>query len=138
MSHDSSHGRYHGRPAWTDGDEDEDEDDDETAASEIDSPVEGPPGANYVKPQDQRPQFERQCARTIQLLNLAEGTTHAEIINAVRGGILLDVFLRAHERSATVSFLQSADARKFFDHVRRNDLYIKNKRVGTLGVWCGG
>ena len=135
MSHDSSHGRYHGRLAWADGDDDG-EDDDENAASEMDSPVEGPPGANYTKSQGQRQQFERQCSRTIQLSNLAEGTSHADITNAVRGGMLLDVFLRSHDRSATVSFLQSADARKFFDHVRRHDLYIKNKRVGRLGLQC--
>jgi hypothetical protein len=107
---------------------DEDEED-EHVASETDSPIEGPPGANYVKPQGTRPQYERQCARTLQLSNLAEGTTHADITGAVRGGLLLDVFLRGHERSATVSFLNSADAKSFYDHVRRHDLYIKNKRV---------
>jgi len=88
-------------------------------------------GATYVKSQNQnqRQQFERQATRTIQLLNLAEGTTHADITSAVRGGMLLDVFLRTHERSATISFLHAEQARKFFDFVRRHDLYIKNKRV---------
>ena len=61
--------------------------------------------------------------------NLAEGTTHADITAVVRGGILLDVFMRTHEKSASVSFLYAADARNFFDHVRRHDLYLKNKRV---------
>ncbi|KAL2256194.1 hypothetical protein VTK26DRAFT_2048 [Humicola hyalothermophila] len=133
LSHDSlrgnPHGRYHERPSWADRDGEDDEDDEETAATELDSPVEGPAGAGYTKPQSQRPQFERQCARTIQLLNLAEGTSHADIVNAVRGGMLLDVFLRTHDRSATVSFLHSADAKKFHDYVRRHDLYIRNKRI---------
>ncbi|KAK4153677.1 hypothetical protein C8A00DRAFT_33551 [Chaetomidium leptoderma] len=127
-SHGSPNGRYPERSTWADGDVDEDEGD-ENAASETDSPVEGPPGANYVKSQSQRPQFERQCARTIHLSNLADGTTHADITNAVRGGMLLDVFLRSHDRSAMVSFLKSEDAKKFYDHVRRHDLYIRNKRV---------
>ena len=96
------------------------------------SPIDGPVGANYVKPQVQRQQFDRQCTRTVQLLNLAEGTTHVDITKAVRGGMLLDVFLRGHERSATVSFLHAADARRFYEHVRRHDLYIKNKRV----IWA--
>ncbi len=128
--------RYHERSTWADHDVDEDDEDEEHehATSETDSPIEGPPGANYVKPQGQRPQFERQCARTIQLSNLAEGVTHADITGAVRGGLLLDVFLRSHERSATISFLNSADAKKFYDHVRRHDLYIRNKRVGKLGM----
>jgi hypothetical protein len=39
------------------------------------------------------------------------------------------VFLRTNERSAAVSFLHAADARKFFDHVRKQDMYIKNKRI---------
>ena len=133
--------RYQERSTWADHDIDEDDEDEEHehATSEMDSPIEGPPGANYVKPQGQRPQFERQCARTIQLSNLAEGVTHADITSAVRGGLLLDVFLRGHERSATVSFLNSADAKKFYDHVRRHDLYIRNKRVGKLarmGTLC--
>lgn len=126
--------RYHERSTWADHDVDEDEED-EHAASEVDSPIEGPAGANYVKPQAQRPQFERQCTRTLQLSNLADGTTHADITGAVRGGLLLDIFLRGHERSATVSFLNSADAKKFYDHVRRHDLYIRSKRVGNLGLW---
>ncbi len=127
--------RYHERSTWADHDADED-DEDEHAASEIDSPTEGPPGANYVKPQGSRPQYERQCARTFQLSNLAEGTTHADITGAVRGGLLLDIFLRGNERSATVSFLNSDDARRFYDHVRRHDLYIKNKRVGHRSQGC--
>ncbi|KAL2018919.1 hypothetical protein VTK56DRAFT_10286 [Thermocarpiscus australiensis] len=126
-SHGSPSGQHRERSTWADADGEGE--DDEAAVSDIDSPIEGPPGANYVKPQGQRPQFERQCTRTIYLGNLAEGTTHADITNAVRGGMLLDVFLRSHDRSATVSFLHSADARRFYDHVRRHDLYIKNKRV---------
>jgi hypothetical protein len=136
MSHDSPPGRYHERSAWADGDADEDEVD-ENAASELDSPLEGPPGANFVKPQGQRPQYERQCNRTLQLSNLADGTTHADITSAVRGGMLLDVFLRNNERTATISFLHSEDARKFYDHVRRHDLYIRNKRVGRPVLCCG-
>ncbi|KAL2146047.1 hypothetical protein VTI28DRAFT_5386 [Corynascus sepedonium] len=125
---EGSQSHPHGRSTWTDGDVDGDEDD-QNATSEIDSPLDGPPGAKYVRLQGQRPQFERQCARTLLLSNLAEGTTHADIVNAVRCGMLLDIFLRSHDRSATVSFLNSEDAKKFYDHVRRHDLYIRNKRV---------
>ncbi|KAL2129494.1 hypothetical protein VTI74DRAFT_7681 [Chaetomium olivicolor] len=128
-SHNIPNGRYHERSTWADHDADEEAEEDEPVASEIESPIDGPTGANYAKPQGQRSQFEKQCARTLQLSNLADGTTHADITNAVRGGMLLDIFLRSHERCATVSFLASADAKKFYDHVRRHDLYIRNKRV---------
>ncbi|KAK0646128.1 hypothetical protein B0T16DRAFT_412697 [Cercophora newfieldiana] len=93
------------------------------------SPASGVVGANYTKPQPNRPQFDRESTRTVLLMNLPEGTTHADITNAVRGGMLLDVFLRTNERSAAVSFLYAAEARGFFDHVRKHDLYIKNKRI---------
>lgn len=132
VSHGNLHGQYHERSTWAD--DGDDCNGDEDTASEIDSPATGPPGANYVKPQAERQQFERQCTRTVQLANLAEGTTHADITNAVRGGMLLDVFLRNHERCAAISFLHSADARKFYDHTRRHDLYIRNKRV--CGFLC--
>lgn len=136
-NHNGDYGKHHShgagprpreqQPSWNaDGEVDEDD-----ASCDGDSPIDGPVGANYVKPQGQgpRPQFDRECTRTIQLTNLAEGTTHADITAAVRGGMLLDIFLRSHERTATVSFLHAVEARRFFDHIKRNDLYIKNKRV---------
>lgn len=82
----------------------------------------------------QRPQFDRQCTRTILLTNLAEGVTHADVTRVVRGGQLLDVYLRANDRTVAVSFLHAVDARAFFDHVKKNDLYIKNKRVRAFAV----
>jgi hypothetical protein len=120
--------RYHQQPAWAEAEPE----DDDTSCGGGETPIDGVVGTNYVnKTQAPRPQFDRQCTRTIQLLNLAEGTTHADIASAVRGGLLLDVFIRGHERTATVSFLHALDARAFFDHVRKHDLYIKNKRVGA-------
>jgi hypothetical protein len=133
MPRGSPNERHHEYSTWANGDADEDdEDEDDNTASESGSPL-TTPGANYVKPQGHRQQFERQCARTLLLSNLAGGTTHVDITNAVRGGMLLDVFLRNHERSATVSFLKSEDAKRFYDHVRRHDLYIRDKRVGNRG-----
>lgn len=78
-----------------------------------------------------RPFYERQCARSILLSNLADGTTHADITQAIRGGQLIDIYLRPHDRTATVSFLLSADARAFLNNVRRHDLYVRQKRVRT-------
>ncbi|GJC86813.1 negative regulator of differentiation 1 [Colletotrichum liriopes] len=80
-----------------------------------------------------RPQFERLATRTILISNLAEGTTHADVTGVVRGGQLLDIFLRTHDRSVQVSFLHEADARAFLDHTRRHDLYIRHKRFTLPG-----
>ncbi|KAG6364849.1 hypothetical protein INS49_006453 [Diaporthe citri] len=76
-----------------------------------------------------RPHYERQCARSILLSKLPDNTTHADITDAVRGGQLLDIYLRSNDRTAAVSFLLAADAKAFYDHVKRHDLYINHKRV---------
>ncbi|KAM0334044.1 hypothetical protein ACHAQA_001064 [Verticillium albo-atrum] len=76
-----------------------------------------------------RIQYERMATRTVLLYDLAEKTNLADVTDAVRGGVLLDVFLRSYDRSVQVSFLHAESARAFFDHVRRHDLYIRQKRV---------
>ncbi|KAK2604829.1 hypothetical protein N8I77_007727 [Diaporthe amygdali] len=76
-----------------------------------------------------RPHYERQCARSIFLSKLPDNTTHADITQAIRGGQLLDIHLRPNDGTAAVSFLLAADARAFYDHVKRHDLYINQKRV---------
>lgn len=81
-----------------------------------------------------RPHYERQCARSLLLSKLPDNTTHADITDVVRGGQLLDIYLRSNDRTAAVSFLLAADARAFFDHVRRHDLYINHKRVSCTST----
>lgn len=87
----------------------------------------------------QRPQYARMCKRTLALSGLPENTTHKDVTNVVRGGMLLDIFLRAAEHVALVSFLREEDAVRFYDHARKNDVYIKNKRARTTlacSCWC--
>ncbi len=83
----------------------------------------------------QRPQYARMCRRTIAFSGLPDNTTHKDITVVVRGGMLLDIFLRAAEHVAMVSFLREEDAVCFYDYARKNDIYIKNKRVWQL-VFC--
>ncbi|CAG9993321.1 unnamed protein product [Clonostachys byssicola] len=71
----------------------------------------------------------REGNRTISLSNLAEGTTHQDVANMIRGGQVLDIYLRYRENTASVSFLREADAKAFMSHVRKHDLYIKQKRI---------
>ncbi|KAB8300213.1 hypothetical protein EYC80_000431 [Monilinia laxa] len=77
----------------------------------------------------QRPTYDKFAQRTVQLFNLPDGTTHADICDAVRGGMLLDIYLRPHDNVVNVSFLEQAHANEFFRYVKRNDLYIRSKRV---------
>jgi hypothetical protein len=128
--HGNKYGSYKQYEAtWGDADADGDD-----ASFSMETPADVGSGNPYQDAQSQRPRFERQCTRTVQLMNLPDGTTHGDITAVVRGGILLDIFLRTHDRSATVSFLNAADARAFYDHIRRHDLYIRSKRVRHLNA----
>ncbi|KAF3031671.1 hypothetical protein E8E12_001339 [Didymella heteroderae] len=64
--------------------------------------------------------------RTILITNLAERTTHKDISGVIRGGRLLEIFLR-NDRSATVSFVEGAA--DFLTYVKRNDIYLHAKRL---------
>ncbi|KAF7957969.1 hypothetical protein EAE96_003536 [Botrytis aclada] len=77
----------------------------------------------------QRPSYEKFARRTVQLYNLPDGTTHADVCDFIRGGMLLDMYLRTHDHTAIVSFVDQAQANDFFRHVKRNDLYIRSKRI---------
>ena len=121
-----NHGvRRHESQEWAEADPTPDDE-----SCSVEAPADAPNGRVHNEQQPrQREQFERQCNRTVQMVNLPDGTLHRDITAAVRGGLLLDVFLRTHDRTATVSFLRAAEAQYFFDHAKKNDLYIKNKRV---------
>jgi hypothetical protein len=72
---------------------------------------------------------ESAAQRSVQLLNLAPGVTHGEIAAIVRGGPLLEIFLRAKDNSATVSFVRESDAVAFLDHTRTCGLYLKDRKI---------
>jgi len=86
------------------------------------------PGNGYAD-HGRRQQYAKNSQRTVQLSNLPEATTHAEIAGAVRGGMLLDIYLRSNDRVAAISFLEEEHAKAFYHYVKRNDLYIRGKRV---------
>lgn len=86
-------------------------------------------GNTDSQPRRQRQQFDKFAKRTVLLTNLPENTNHADLADAVRGGMLLDLYLRTHDRTASISFLEEGAAQDFFSHVKRYDLYIKGKRV---------
>lgn len=89
----------------------------------------GGSGNNDSQTRFTRPQFDKFAKRSVLLASLPEGVTHADVVDAVRGGMLLDIYLRTHDRAASVSFLEEAHAQEFYRHVKRHDLYIRGKRV---------
>ena len=76
-----------------------------------------------------RKQFAKVEKRTIFAKNLSHRATHKDIVNFVRGGLVLDVYLRSHERSASISFVEGSAAQEFLNYVKRNDIYVHGKRV---------
>ncbi|GJN76803.1 hypothetical protein PLIIFM63780_000290 [Purpureocillium lilacinum] len=76
-----------------------------------------------------RLRLEREATRSVMLVNLAERTRHADITSVVRGGMLLDVYMRPRENAAVISFLHGVDAQAFYEHVRHHGLMIKNRKV---------
>lgn len=70
--------------------------------------------------------------RTVLITNLSERTTHKDLASIVRGGRLLDIFIR-NDRSATVSFVEGAA--EFLAYAKRNDIYLHTKRV-SIHLLC--
>lgn len=77
----------------------------------------------------ERPFYSRTEQRTIVAKNLSERATHKDIVGFIRGGLVLDVYLRSAERSASISFVEGSAAQDFMNYVKRNDVYVHGKRV---------
>jgi hypothetical protein len=64
--------------------------------------------------------------RTVLIANLPERTTHKDLAGIIRGGRLLDLFVR-NDRTATVSFVEGAA--DFLAYAKRTDIYLHTKRL---------
>ena len=85
--------------------------------------------------QPERKRFAKMEQRTITVKNLSDRATHKDIIDFVRGGLVLDIYLRSYERSASISFVEGSAAQDFMNHVKRNDIYVHDKRVGPCSIY---
>lgn len=121
---------YNGTNGYTNGFNHSHNDDYGSSPDGVDGFYDGSPNNDSQPRGGQRQQYDKFAKRTILLSNLPEGTTHAEITEVVRGGMLLDVYVRSNDRNASVSFLEESAAQEFFRYVKRHDLYIRGKRVG--------
>ena len=102
----------------------------------------------YLAPSQERKRFAKVEQRTILAKNLSDRATHKvsshglgtsprhsdsqyfqDIVDFIRGGLVLDIYLRSHERSASISFVEGSAAQDFMNHVKRNDIYVHGKRV---------
>ncbi|EEH04479.1 conserved hypothetical protein [Histoplasma capsulatum G186AR] len=67
--------------------------------------------------------------RTLLLKGLPERATHRDVVSVIRGGALVDVFLRPRERQASVSFAEGRAAQEFLAFTKRQDLFILDKLI---------
>ncbi|KAH7243260.1 uncharacterized protein BKA55DRAFT_87770 [Fusarium redolens] len=75
--------------------------------------------------------FERSAQRSVLLLNVPNGVTHGDVAAVIRGGPVLEIFLRSKDNSATVSFVHEADACAFIENCRTTGLYVKDRKIHT-------
>ena len=67
--------------------------------------------------------------RTVYLTKLPERVTYAKIFDVIRGGAVVDVWVKASDHAASVSFIECDAAENFYQYARKNDIYIDGRRV---------
>lgn len=68
--------------------------------------------------------------RTVLLKGIPDRTMHRDVAAVVRGGALVDIFLRSRDRIASVSFADTKAAQRFYMYAKRQSLFILDKPVG--------
>ncbi|KAL1311238.1 hypothetical protein AAFC00_001428 [Neodothiora populina] len=78
--------------------------------------------------QSQNMKFSRRGQRTLRITGLSEFVTYKDLTDLIRGGQILYI-TRRDVQSAAVFMLEGAA--EFLAHVKRNDLYVKSKRLSV-------
>ncbi|KAK8170721.1 hypothetical protein BC567DRAFT_164548, partial [Phyllosticta citribraziliensis] len=69
--------------------------------------------------------------RSLQLSGLPRFIKHQDIVDAIRGGPLVDVHVRWQNRSARVSYIHGSNAAAFKNYAQQFGLYVKGQRVSV-------
>jgi hypothetical protein len=78
--------------------------------------------------QDDDPEEEEEI-RSLELRNLPTHTTHLDLTNAIRGGALLEIYLRHTDHCARITFVSPASAHHFLARSKRVGFVVGNRRV---------
>ncbi|OJJ01196.1 hypothetical protein ASPVEDRAFT_40750 [Aspergillus versicolor CBS 583.65] len=70
--------------------------------------------------------------RTVMVRGLPDKVTHRHIVDAVKGGAILHIYLWNRDHTASISFVEETAAQDFLDHSRAYGLYVAEKRVEIL------
>lgn len=110
--------------------EDRFEDDVNDEQVEIDEAEDQYPQANDEQQSPGADEFDDDDKQsTIEMRNLPERCTHLDITKSIRGGTLVQIFMRFTERVARVTFVDAAAACEFLARGKRVGFSIHNKKV---------
>lgn len=87
----------------------------------------------HAQQQSQQQSQQRREPRqdhTLLFSSLPEDIKHKDLTSIIKGGRLIQIWLREKERSADVTFAEGAAA--FLAYSKRNPFYIRGKRVSTI------
>ncbi|KAL3474841.1 hypothetical protein BJX99DRAFT_170426 [Aspergillus californicus] len=104
-------------------------DDDEGALTDSRSDERDDYGESSRSTESSSPQAEQ---RTVIIRNLPDKITHRDIVDTVKGGAILHIYLWARDRTASVSFVEETAAHSFLEHAKTYGLYVADKRVEVL------
>jgi hypothetical protein len=91
------------------------------------------PGQQYDDQEEEEDFYDNNHDdRSLVLKGISPFTTFADVLSVIRGGPLLNVYLRPQQRTAHVTFVEPTAAEKFLIHSKRTDLYVRGKRVRDI------
>ncbi|KAJ9607792.1 hypothetical protein H2200_007871 [Cladophialophora chaetospira] len=67
--------------------------------------------------------------RSLVITGLSGATTLHSVAKVLRGGMILEMYLRKRYSAAHVSFVDPVAAEKFFEFAQTNEIYIQGKKV---------
>ncbi|KAF8466397.1 hypothetical protein BDZ91DRAFT_725335 [Kalaharituber pfeilii] len=69
--------------------------------------------------------------RTLYLTKLPDRITYGQIFSVIRGGAVVDVWMKSSDHAASVSFVECSAAESFYQYAKRNDIYIDGRRINV-------
>ncbi|KAF1987278.1 hypothetical protein K402DRAFT_420499 [Aulographum hederae CBS 113979] len=84
-----------------------------------------------LEPPPSRTSNRTETRRTLLITKLPDNVTHQELVNVIRGGRIVDMYIRNDRRSANVTFAEAEAASSFIAYARRNNIVINYKMINV-------
>ncbi|KAM0259437.1 hypothetical protein ACHAQJ_003331 [Trichoderma viride] len=101
-------------------------------AFDSDEEDEIPSDALYKSIRRSRPSLCQQSAalRAVRLVGIPDGATYADVAAIIRGGLVYEFYITHIRSTATITFVEVAAAKAYFNYVQNKGIYVNNKRLG--------